>query len=160
ETWTGAIGGWGVLVAAGRVFVAGNTNPGVLWAINPTQPAGGATPVAVLGNGAGAIAFDGVRVWSADVDAGTVSIATPGTTWTVTSSPIGTTPTGIVYDGSNMWATDSTNGTVLKLSAAGAVLQTVSVGGAPKNPVFDGTNLWVPVFSAGPDWVTVVRAST
>ncbi len=46
ETWTGAINAVGVLAAMGRVFVTGGTNPGKLYMIDPSQPAGAVTVVA------------------------------------------------------------------------------------------------------------------
>src|SRR5206468_2183710 len=54
ETWTGATSAFGVVIAMGRVFVTGDSNPaapagsntGVLYMIDPTQPAGPVTTVA------------------------------------------------------------------------------------------------------------------
>src|SRR6266545_685685 len=40
ETWTGADGALGAVVAMGRVLVTGALSPGRLYAIDPTQPAG------------------------------------------------------------------------------------------------------------------------
>ena len=40
DTWTGATGAEGVLVAKGRIFVAGTITPGTLYQIDPTLPAG------------------------------------------------------------------------------------------------------------------------
>jgi hypothetical protein len=40
ETWTGATGAYGVLVARGRVFVTADTMPGKLYAIDPTAVPG------------------------------------------------------------------------------------------------------------------------
>jgi hypothetical protein len=159
ETWTGATGGSGVLVAMGRVFVSGLTSPGKLYRIDPSQPAGAVTTVASnLGITPASIAFDGSRVWTAN-NGSSVSIVTPGATipWTVTTVAAGTLA-GILYDGANIWVTDTTLGTLLKLDAAGAVLQTVTVGGNPQVPGFDGANIWVP--SQGTNTVTVVRASS
>ena len=42
ETWTGATGANGVLAAKGLIFVTG-TQPGSLYQIDPTQPAGAVT---------------------------------------------------------------------------------------------------------------------
>ena len=176
ETWTGASGSFGVLTAMGRVLVNGSLSPGRLYAIDPSQPAGAVTTVATnLGVFPLEMAFDGTRVWTANEGAvgnGSVSLVTPGAAlpWTVTTVTTGfARPTGIVFDGSNIWVTDPitsilrgdgtfTNGTLLKLSSAGAVLLTVTVGFNPGFPVFDGSNIWVPN-TAGPS-VSVVRAST
>jgi DNA-binding beta-propeller fold protein YncE len=65
---------------------------------------------------------------------------------------------GALYDGANVWVTDFTAGTLLKLDSAGAILQTVTLGGGPNYPVFDGTNIWVP--RASVPSVAVVRASS
>jgi hypothetical protein len=160
ETWTSAAVASGVLVAMGKVLVTGNTSPGSLYMIDPTQPAGDVATVASnLGDGPFGIAFDGSRVWTANTS-GSVSIVTPGATipWTVTTVQ-GTfdNPFGILYDGGNIWVTDRNGGSLLKLDSAGAVLQTVTVGGLPGFPAFDGTNIWVP--NAFLSSVSVVRAS-
>jgi hypothetical protein len=43
EAWTGATDPFGVLVAKGLIFVTGETSPGSLYQIDPTQPAGAVT---------------------------------------------------------------------------------------------------------------------
>ena len=85
---------------------------------------------------------------------------TPGT-WTVTTTnvTVGTSdPIGVLYDGANIWVTDAAAGTLVKLDASGAVLQTVTLGGIPTFPVFDGTSIWVPQVSFNS--VSVVLASS
>jgi len=160
ETWTGAFSASGVLVARGRVFVTASFNPGNLYMIDPSQPAGAVTTVASdLGSIPVGIAFDGSGIWTANFGS-SVSIVTPGATipWTVTTVTAGfTAPVGVLYDGSNIWVADFTAGTLLKLSASGAVLQTVTVNSHPESPMFDGANIWAP--NAG-GWVSVVRASS
>ena len=162
ETWTGAYGGQGVLVAMWRVFAAGYTNPGSLFRIDPSQPAGAVTTVAsTLGGLPFGVAFDGARIWTAN-STGSVSIVTPTASipWTVTTVTTGfNAPWGILFDGSRIWVADHNAGTLLKLDSTGAILQTVTVGEFTTFPVFDGTNIWapVPVFPLG---VAVVRAST
>jgi hypothetical protein len=161
ETWTGATGASGVLVAMGRVFITGQTNPGQLYMIDPSQPAGSVTTVASnLGSYSGGIAFDGAHIWTAN-DGGSVSIVTPGTSlpWTATTVTTGfADPRGALYDGANIWVTDFNARTLLKLDSSGTILQTVTVGGDPGYPIFDGTNIWVP--NGFPASVSVVRAST
>jgi hypothetical protein len=81
--------------------------------------------------------------------------------------------TGALFDGTSVWVTDVLGGTgnrgegslpppgpgaLLKLSAAGAILQTVTVGVTPQFPIFDGANIWVPNLDSNS--VTVVRASS
>ena len=157
ETWT-ASQAFGVVIAMGRVFVS--SNAGVLYSIDPSQPAGSATTVASLlpANGDG-IAFDGTRIWIANFGPpASVSIVTPGPSipWTVTTVTTGFShPFGAVYDGANVWVTDATAAKLLKLDAAGAILQSVTVGANPEFPVFDGTNIWVP--NNDVDSVSVVR---
>jgi hypothetical protein len=163
ETWTGAVNPLAVLVAMGKVMVTGFSVPGNLFRIDPSQAAGAVTTVATnLGGAPAGIAFDGARIWTANVGApASVSIVTPGASlpWTVTTVTAGFAgPRGAVYDGSNIWITDHAAGTLLKLDPAGAILQTVTVGAGPEYPAFDGSNLWVP--SDPGNSVTVVRAST
>lgn len=158
ETWTGATFAFGVLSAKGMIFVTGETNPGKLYQIDPTQPAGAvATLTSALGDFPVGIAFDGARIWTAN-QGGSVSIVTlnPVSVTTVTSGF--STPLGILYDGANIWLTDFGAGKLFELDSNGAIIKTVTVGTTPKFPVFDGTNIWVP--NAGSDTVTVVRAST
>jgi hypothetical protein len=162
ETWTGAAGAFGVLTAIGRVFVTENaeSQPGKLYVIDPTQPAGTVSAVTVnLGSQAAGVAFDGTRIWTAN-NIGSVSIVTPGAAfpWTVTTVTTGfNAPVGALFDGNNIWVTDSVAGSVLKLGPTGAILQTVTVGSTPAFPVFDGTSIWVPNLISNS--VSVVRAS-
>ena len=149
----------------GRVFVTGLTTPGNLYRIDPTQAPGSVTTVASnLGNTPFGIAFDGARIWTANTNqsltGGNVSIVTPAASipWTVTTVTTGfVRPYGALFDGTNIWVTDNAAGTLLKLDAAGAILQTVTVQGNPLFPVYDGTNIWVPNIVSSS--VSVVRAS-
>jgi hypothetical protein len=160
QTWTGLGDAYGVLVAAGAVIVTAETVPGRLYRIDPTQAPAAPTLVASnLGGDPTSVAFDGGRVWTANVTPGSVSIITPGASipWSATTVTVGLTrPWGLIFDGANMWVTDHTAGKLLKLDAAGAVLQTVTVGVFPDIPTFDGSNIWVPNISS----MTVVRASS
>ncbi len=166
ETWTGATEVWGgVLVAMGRIFVTGFGTypiPGRLYMIDPSQPAGTVTTVAILGVGPFGIAFDGSRIWTSNTGSpGSVSIVTPGATlpWSVTTvTPGASALIGILYDGANIWVTEWFASSLLKLDSNGAILQRVAVGRQPQYPIFDGTNIWVPNYLD--NTVTVVRAST
>ena len=159
DDWTGATKAVGVLVAMGRIFVTGDTNPGVLFEIDPSAAAGAvATPAGSLGSLPAGIAFDGNKIWTAN-QGGSVSIITPGMTtpWSVSTVTTGfSSPTGAVFDGSHVWMTDSTAGTLLELDSNGAVIKTVTVGTTPEHPAFDGHNIWVPNHGSGS--LTVVRA--
>jgi hypothetical protein len=160
-TWTGAASAEGVLVAAGKIYVAGNTSPGSLYLIDPTQAPGTVTLAASnLGNTPLGIAFDGTHIWTANTG-GSVSIITPQATtpYPVTTVSTGfANPYGVLYDGANIWVTDFSANALLKLDPTGVVLQTVTVGSGPWWPAFDGANIWVPNYFD--NTVTVVQAST
>ncbi len=166
ETWTGATSATAVLIAMGRVFVTGNTGPGRLYEIDPTQTPGEVTTVASnLGDSPAGIAFDGARIWTANgnhaTPGGSVSIVTPGASlpWETTTATAGfSIPAGVIFDGSNVWVTDIGAGTLLKLDSSGGIIQTIVVGAHPVFPIFDGTNIWVP--NRGTNSVSVVRASS
>ena len=96
------------------------------------------------------MAFDGARIWTANFD-GSVSIVTPASSppWPVTTITSGfSQPTGILFDGSNVWVTDQGAGTLLRLDAAGAILQTIPVVPSPDFRVFDGANICFPASGA------------
>jgi hypothetical protein len=155
DTWTGATGASSLVLAMGRVFVTGDFSPYSLYMIDPTQPAGAVVPVtSSLGDNPKGSAFDGSRIWTANVN-GSVSIVTLNPVSVTTISTGFSQPFGILYDGSNIWVTDALANTLLKLNADGSIAQTINVGAGPSSPVFDGTNIWVPNFSANS--VTVVR---
>ncbi|HKA37646.1 MAG TPA: S-layer homology domain-containing protein [Thermoanaerobaculia bacterium] len=158
QTWTGASGAQGVLIAMNHVFATGGVAPGNLYEIDPTLAPGAASTVASnLPNLPFQITFDGARIWTAN-DA-TISIVTPGATipWTVTTVTVGIlAPNGILFDGTSIWETEANGQSLQKLDANGAVLVTVTLGGTPQNPVFDGANIWTPVSNS----VAVVRATT
>ncbi len=156
DTWTGATDAFGIAAAMGKIFIAGQLNPGKLYMIDPTQPAG---VVTTLTNSLGAfptgIAFDGSRIWTAN-DSGSVSIVSLNPTMVTTVTTGFNQPLGILYDGTNIWVTDASADTLLKLNSDGSIAQTIPVGSTPLFPVFDGTNIWVP--NQISNSVTVVRA--
>ena len=166
ETWTGATGAYGIVAAMGRIFVTGGslagrqgTTQNLLYMIDPGQPAGPVTTVAVTDSASNptAISFDGSRFWLPRLSDGSVTIVTPGPTlpWAVTNITGFNLPIGILFDGSNVWVSDVGAGDILKLDADGSILQTVHTG-AMQFIGFDGANIWVP----GPTSVTVVSAAT
>ena len=157
DTWTGATHAVDILIAMGKVFVAGNTIPnGSLYMIDPTQPGTTVTTlISTLGNDV-ALAFDGNFIWAANFD-GSVAKITPGT-WTFSTATTGfSEPGGILFDGSNIWVTDQGDNKLKKLNSNGTIALSVSVGTQPADPIFDGHNIWVPGF--GDNTLTVVRAS-
>jgi hypothetical protein len=154
DTWTGASGAAGIVCAIGKIFVTGAVNPGNLYMIDPTQPAGMVTTLTnSLGGGAKAAAFDGSRIWTTN-NGGSVSIISLNPMSVTTVSTGFTNPQGILYDGSNIWVTDFSANTLLKLNADGSIAQTINIGEFSQHSVFDGTNIWVPTI---PSVLTVVR---
>src|SRR5580704_14768070 len=83
-TWTGATNNLGVLVAAGKVFVAGEVSPaGKLYVIDPTQAPGPVGVAAItLGSNPVSVTFDGTNLWTAN-NGGSVFIITPQPPYTV-----------------------------------------------------------------------------
>jgi hypothetical protein len=166
ETWAGASSGFGVLAAIGRIFVTGQTLPGLLYRIDPSQAPGTVTTLASnLGSNSQGIAFDGSRIWTANLGVagtgGSVSIITPGASipWTVTTVTTGfSAASGAIFDGANVWVTDAGPEGLRKLAADGSILQTVTMEAVPQFPAFDGSNIWVPAQNASHLWV--VRASS
>jgi DNA-binding beta-propeller fold protein YncE len=147
DTWTGAANAQGIVAAMGRIFVAGATNPGSLYMIDPTQPAGTVTTLtSSLGGFPQGIAFDGSRIWTAN-NLGSVSIVSlnPTSVNTVAGFSL---PLGILYDGANIWVTTQGAGTLLKLNSDGSIAQTINMGEVIVCPIFDGANIWVPKFNS------------
>lgn len=154
--WTGATNAVGVLVVGGKVYVTGETNPGTLYQIDPTQPPG---PVTVVSSALGAypngIAFDGRLIWTAN-NSGSVSFIDPRT-WGLTNETAGFVhPVGIIFDGQNIWVTDAGDNTLKKLDDRGRTGPPISVGLSPYFPAFDGMNIWVPNVQSSN--ISVVRA--
>jgi hypothetical protein len=154
-TWTGATNAASIVAATGKIFVIGITNPGSLYMIDPTQPAGAVTTLTIsLGGFPFAIAFDGLRLWTANTG-GSVSIVSLNPTMVTTVSTGFSSLIGILYDGTNIWVTDQTANTLLKLNPDGSIAQTLNMGSTLRFPVFDGTNIWVPGFNSNS--LTVIR---
>lgn len=157
ETWTNAEFPVGVLVARGRIFITGNTNPGKVFRIDPRQTAG---DVAVLNSNVGdsptGITTDGEFIWTANFGGSVTKIDPANGNASIYTAGFDQ-PLGILYDGASVWVTDSGDGTLKKLNTNGTIAQIVTVGSRPSHPVFDGTNIWVPNYIS--DSVTVVRAT-
>jgi DNA-binding beta-propeller fold protein YncE len=154
-----------LLVAMGRVFVAGfglPGEPGILSMIDPRRPPGDAAVVVTdLPSYPFLPAFDGERIWTAN-SAGSVSTISPAmaSPWPVDAVWDGfQVPSGIVFDGHHVWVSDAGNCTIVRLDTSGAVRQTVSVGhrsGASLPMTFDGSQILV----ANPmEGLRVVRAT-
>jgi hypothetical protein len=156
-TWSGAVHAFGVLVARGRVYVTGLGNPGALYAIDPSMPAGPVTLAAGgLDNNPFSVTSDGSFIWTANgAVPGSVSKVDPDSGATTNVSTGFTKPVGILFDGSDLWVTDEGDNSLKKVDSSGNVIQSVAVGVEPGHPVFDGSNIWVPNFGNS---ITVVRA--
>jgi hypothetical protein len=161
ESWTGAAFNYAAVAVGQGIVIVTQGTPAKLYRIDPSQPAGSVTTVVsdLGGQQAHGLAFDGARFWTANL--ASVSIVTPAASppWTVTVSPtVFDRPEGALFDGTNVWITDFDAGTLVRLDAAGAILQTITLGTRPEFPTFDGTNIWVPV--SGVDAMAVVRAAS
>ena len=165
EEWLIPKAAGALLVAMGRVFVAGfglHGEPGILSMIDPRRSPGETAVVATeLPTYPFSPAFDGERFWTAN-SAGSVSQVFPsvGTPWPVTTVASGfQVPSGIVFDGRSVWVSDAGNCTVVEIDPRGAIRQTVSVGsrgGASLPLTFDGSHIFV----ANPlEGLHVMRAS-
>jgi len=154
-TWTGATNATGVLVARGLIYVTGDTNPGNLYVLDPSDAPGMVTTLSsTLTNNPRGITTDGAYIWTADAG-GRVSKIDPDTGSTTNITGF-SEPQGITFDGANLWVTDRGDSSLKKLDSSGNVLQSVTVGSGPFYPTFDGSNIWVPDFDGNS--VTVVRA--
>ena len=166
ETWDGADNAQDVLLGvAGSVYVSGQGLTPNLYRINPTQAAGAVTTVATNLLGVPRdLAFDGTHIWvacSGSPASPGVAIVDPGTSAPLTVTTVTTgfgALWGILFDGTNIWVVDTGAGALRKLDSAGAILQTVTLGGNLQLPAFDGTNIWVPDIMNST--VSVVRASS
>jgi hypothetical protein len=147
ETWTGAARAYGVLAAMGKIFGTGQSNPGRLYRIDPSQPAGAVTTVATnLGANPAMMAFDGSRdVWVTDLTANTLLKldANAAVLQTVT---VGSGPKFPIYDGTNIWVPNIFDSTVTAVRVSnGAVLATLTGNGLsfPNAAAFDGQRVLV-----------------
>jgi hypothetical protein len=155
-SWTGATGARGLIVAAGRIFIIGNTGtmtPGKIYSINPEAAPG---PVSVFENDIGAnpyrIAFDGANLWTANLSSGSISRVNVGTGVDSTFTGFDN-PSSVVWDGTNLWVFDNQLKRVDPSNAV--VLETIAVPSA-SDVIFDGANLWMSNFDANS--LTIVRA--
>jgi hypothetical protein len=157
QTFTGATDVSRIVAARGRIFAIGAASPGRLYFIDPTAGPG---PVSVeltnLPANPRGIAFDGARVWTANLS-GSVSIITFNPTQATNIFTGFSGPTGILFDGSNIWVTDIGLDRLLKLDANGNIVHSMLVGSDPQHMIFDGINIWIPNHSANPSSVTIAR---
>jgi hypothetical protein len=156
DTWTGATGAFGVLVARGRVYVTGRATPGAIYVIDPSLAGPGpvGTLSSTLGVNTQSITTDGTLIWTSNFG-GSISKVNPDTSATTNIATGFVTPSGILFDGANIWVSDAGDNMLKKLDSNGAIIQSVPVVNGPALPVFDGANIWVPTFNSNS--LTVVR---
>ena len=160
QTWTGATGAIAVVVAAGKIFIAGNLGGGTqgkIYSINPEAPSAGAVTLFEpdIGFAPLAITFDGVNLWTAN-STGSISRVSVVNGLDSTFTGFGS-PDDILWDGSNLWLADGGDNTLKRVDPSnGTVLESISGFGGANKLLFDGTNIWVSNFSANN--VMVVRA--
>jgi hypothetical protein len=159
KTYTGVTKPRALLVARGKVYIAGNEPAGKLYSIDPTSDQDSVTFEVNIGSNPVALAFDGQFIYCTNFggDMYRISFNPAPSALGIASQLL--IPTGIVYDGANLWVVDTGDNKIKKLNDGGVTTsQEVSVGSSPQQPVFDGTNIWVPNYND--DTVTVIRAAT
>jgi S-layer family protein len=156
ETWTGMFNPRALLVANGRIYVAGGDSPGKLWAIDPDKPAGNAVELAEVGGFPNGMAYDGEHILTANATSITNYHVPSGSKVTYTNNF--SAPGDVLYDGDSFWVTDTTLKNVRKVLVTGQVFQDTHLSAGANRLAFDGTNIWV----TGTDGltITVIRAAT
>lgn len=160
QTWS-ATGAEGLIVAAGRIFIAGvnGSSPGKIYVIDPAGTPGAAT---VFENSIGVapmqITFDGTNLWTAnDASISRVDVTT-GTDSTFTSG-FGD-PNDILWDGTNLWIVDTTDSHLKRIDISSvSILESITVVPNPRAMAFDGANIWVTGGGGSASYnISVVRA--
>jgi hypothetical protein len=154
-----------MLCVAGLVYAVVEDAPGKIFRVDPQQPPGDAiTLPGSLGDNPKGVAFDGLRVWTANhgTGPGFGSISAYDLfAETAANYAVGfDQPSGILFDGTDLWVVDQHAGALLRVNpATGGVIASVSIGSVSADtvkPVFDGANIWVTTASG----LKVVRTST
>lgn len=154
DIWSG-LDARDVLIANGRVYVVGGSNPGHLYAIDPRQPGPNAVLLANVCNFPTSMAFDGEHLLIGGQN-GVTNYHTPSASFITYN--FSCEILGALYDGTSFWFADAFDNALKKFRVDGAILQTVGVGTTPFYPAFDGTNIWAP--NRDGNSITVVRAAT
>jgi DNA-binding beta-propeller fold protein YncE len=159
KTYTGVTKPRALVVARGKIYVAGNEPAGKLYSIDPTSASSTATFVTDIGSNPIALAFDGEFIWCTNFVGNIYRINfDPDPVVAIVDPALGI-PASLIYDGANIWVIDQGDNKIKKLNGGGtSVLQDVVVGSSAQPPIFDGTNIWVPNYNN--DTITVIRAST
>lgn len=108
ETWTGAVSATAVLVAQGRIYVAGGLS-GKLYRIDPKQPAGAVTVIASNLGAPISLTWDGVFIWTVSYITGSVCKVNPETGTSQTFATV-SGPRYILFDGVSIWVDAFSNG--------------------------------------------------
>ena len=81
--------------------------------------------------------------------------------WSLTNTPVGTSPVGVLFDGTHIWVANENSNDVYKiLAATGAVLQVYPAGHGAQYLAYDPVrgNVWIT--NPGDGTVTVINASS
>jgi hypothetical protein len=158
NVYTGVTKPRALLVAKGKIYVAGDEPTGKLYSIDPSVNSPAAF-VANIGSNPVALAFDGENIWCTNFVGNLYRINFAPNPIVTVVDPGLSIPGGLVYDGTSLWVVDQGSNKIKKLNQDGtSVIQEVAVGSLAQHPVFDGMNIWVPNFNN--NTVTVIRTST
>ena len=99
-----------------------------------------------VGDGPGALAFDGLNLWVAHRNDDTVSqVSLTGAV--LATFPTGRRPVNLAYDGTGLWVVDNLDDTMIKLRTSdGSVMAKVRVAKGPFAVLYDGSAIWVTSF--------------
>ena len=99
-----------------------------------------------VGDGPGALAFDGLNLWVAHRNDDTVSqVSTAGAV--LATFPTGRRPVNLAYDGTALWVANNLDDTVTRLSTAdGGITAKLHVAKGPFAVLYDGSAIWVTSF--------------
>lgn len=97
-----------------------------------------------VGNHPGSLAFDGVRVWVANIEDNTVQAIEPGSGLAEPAIQVGQSPGAISFYGGLVWVANYQSNSVQAIDPARAgVVKTINVGRGPIALSYDGKRLWV-----------------
>lgn len=97
-----------------------------------------------VGNYPGSLAFDGAKVWVANVKDNTVQAIDPSSGLAETAIQVGQSPGAISFYGGLVWVANYQSDSVQAIDPATArVVKTISVGKGPVDLSYDGKRLWV-----------------
>ena len=81
--------------------------------------------------------------------------------WSISNTPVGTSPVGVLFDGTNIWVADENSNDIYKIMAStGAVLQIYPGGHGAQYLAYDTVNGNVWITNPGDNNVTVINTSS